>query len=136
VGGYEILEHTADVGLRAHADTLAELFATAAEGMATIAGVFRPGSGTEVPIRLTGSDVAGLLVDWLNEILYQHDSRGAAVRAVRVAEVDDRKVEGTVELDPLSERDDEGVQIKAVTYHQLSVARAHEGWEAVVFFDV
>ena len=30
---YEILEHTADVGLKAHGQTLPELFANAARGM-------------------------------------------------------------------------------------------------------
>jgi SHS2 domain-containing protein len=136
VGTFEVLEHTADVGIAARAETLTGLFETAAEGMTTIAGVFRPGEGDPARIELSGGDVEGLLVDWLNEVLYQHDSRRAAVRKVRVERVDESVVSGTIELTPLSDGDDEGVQIKAVTYHQLSVRRLGGGWEATVFFDV
>ena len=136
MGSYEVLEHTADVGLRAVASDLAELFETAAEGMAAIAGVHRPGRGEPVAIALESSDLEGLLVDWLNEVLYQHDSRGAALRTARVWEVDDTSVRATIELAPLDERDDEGIQIKAVTYHQLAVRKTEDGWEAMVFFDV
>jgi SHS2 domain-containing protein len=136
VGSYEVLEHTADVGLVARALDLNDLFETATQGMATIAGVYRPGSGESIRIHLQGSDVEGLLVDWLNEILYEHDSRGAALRAVTVDSVESSAVTGSIEVSPLSDRDDEGIQIKAVTYHQLGVKRTDEGWEARVFFDV
>jgi SHS2 domain-containing protein len=131
-----VLEHTADVGLMARAVDLNDLFETATRGMATIAGVYRPGSGDSVRIHLEGSDVEGLLVDWLNEVLYEHDSRGAALRAVAVSSAGSSSVTGSIEVSPLSEGDDEGIQIKAVTYHQLEVARMAEGWVARVFFDV
>jgi SHS2 domain-containing protein len=136
LGSYDVLEHTADIGLVARAVDLNDLFATATEGMATIAGVYRPGGGESVRIHVEGSDVEGLLVDWLNEVLYEHDSRGAALRAVTMASVESSAVTGSIEVTPLSDRDDEGIQIKAVTYHQLEVKRTDDGWEARVFFDV
>jgi SHS2 domain-containing protein len=138
MGTFELLEHTADVGLAARAETLEALFETATQGMATIAGVWSPGHGDDDPVRihLDGSDIEGLLVDWLNEVLYEHDSRRAALRRVSVEHVDDSAVSGFIDLVPLSGRDDEGVQIKAVTYHQLQVRRADGGWQATVFFDV
>jgi SHS2 domain-containing protein len=138
MGTFELLEHTADVGLAAGAETLEALFETATEGMATIAGVWSPGNGEgdRLRIHLEGGDVEGLLVDWLNEVLYEHDSRRSALRNVEVEHVEESAVTGFIELAPLSGRDDEGVQIKAVTYHQLRVRRADGGWEATVFFDV
>ena len=137
MAGYEVLEHTADVGLRVRSEDLAGVFAAAAEGMADIAGVFRPGRGREeVAVALESRDVEGLLVDWLNEVLYQHDARGAALQGVRIDEAGDTTVSGVLLLAPLEAQDEEGVQIKAVTYHQLEVKRSREGWEATVFFDV
>ncbi|MFN2545118.1 MAG: archease, partial [Actinomycetota bacterium] len=43
--GYEILEHTADVGIRAFAPTLASVFEQAAWGLAEILGAVDPGRG-------------------------------------------------------------------------------------------
>jgi SHS2 domain-containing protein len=141
VGSYEVLEHTADIGLRARAADLEDLFQTAARGMATIAGVYRPGAGEDVAVELESSDLEGLLVDWLNEVLYQHDSRGAAVTGVKVRDLEDSRLKGILQIAPLDERDEEGIQIKAVTYHQIDVSRIgggrdEDGWEATVFFDV
>jgi SHS2 domain-containing protein len=136
MGRYEVLEHTADVGLRVEGSDLKDLFKTAAEGMTTIAGVYRPGEGEMVPLSLESPDLEALLVDWLNEVLFQHDSRGAGVRGIGVENVSDTALRGSVSLAPLEAADEEGVQIKAVTYHLLGVRRTSGGWEATVYFDV
>jgi SHS2 domain-containing protein len=136
VSDFEVLEHTADVGLIARGSTREDLFRSATEGMAKIAGVLRPGRGEAVPVRVEAPDVEALLVDWLNEVLYVHDSRGVALRRVTVERVTEEEVTGRLEVEPLGAEDDEGVQIKAVTMHQLYVREVREGWEARVFFDV
>jgi SHS2 domain-containing protein len=136
--GYEVLEHTADVGLRATAATLPELFAEATRGMAELAGVWAAGSlGDEVAIEAEAGDLEGLLVEWLGEVLYVHDSRNAALHRVTLDEVSETSATGKVLLSTLSqERAEEGTQIKAVTFHQLEVRRTTEGWTARVFFDI
>ena len=136
MGDFEVLEHTADVGVRATGATLEEAFEQATLGLADIVGIWRPAPGDDVAIDLSGADPGGLLVDWLNEILYLHDTRGAAFGGVKVDEVTDSRVRGTITLAPLGEDLAEGVQVKAVTYHQLVVERADGGWAAQVFFDV
>jgi SHS2 domain-containing protein len=135
--GYEILEHTADIGLEASESSLEELFVTATRGMAEIAGVWRPGDGKEVLIEVEAGNLGSLLVDWLSEVLYLHDSRGDAIAAAQISEVSEEKgVRGSVRLAPLGEDSSEGVQIKAVTYHQLRVERDREGWIAQLYFDI
>jgi SHS2 domain-containing protein len=134
VGGFEILEHTADVGLRATGVTLEEVFEQATLGLADIIGIRGNAGGTVVPVDLTGSDIAGLLVDWLSEFLWLHETRSAALVSVQVQKVTDDRVHGWIELAPLGEAT--GVQVKAVTYHQLAVEREPGGWRATVFFDV
>ena len=136
--GYEVLEHTADVGLRATAPTLPELFAEATRGMAELAGVWSAGAeGDEVPVEAAAGDLEGLLVEWLGEVLYVHDSRNAALHRVVLDEVSETFAGGRILLSPLSqERAEEGTQIKAITFHQLEVRRADEGWTARVFFDI
>jgi len=130
---FEILEHTADVGIRARGATSAEVFEQAALGLAEIIGIRASGPGESVAIELEGADRAGLLVDFLSEILWLHDSRSAAVASVAVDEASETRVRGSVEVVPLSEAT--GTQVKAITYHQLRVEEDAEGWVATVFVD-
>ena len=136
MSGYEILEHTADVGLRAEADSLEDLFAIATEGMAVIAGAWHPGRGREVPLDVDGNDLAGVLVDWLSEALFEQDSASASLAGVRLAEVSATAARGTVTVRDFAGDPSEGVQIKAVTFHQLAVDKTDRGWSATVFFDI
>jgi SHS2 domain-containing protein len=136
MGGYEILEHTADVGLRAHGNDLAECFSQAAAALVEIIGIARPGSGRRFAIELSADDTGALLVDWLSEILYLHDVHDAVVGGVTVDTVSGHELRGSVTLAPRGDADIEGVQVKAVTYHQLSVQRSGEGWVAEVYLDI
>ena len=134
--GYKILEHTADVGLLAEAGSLEEVFVEATRGMAEIAGVWQPGRGDEIVISTEGGDLGSILVDWLGEVLYVHDSQNYAIRSVNVSSVSQQGARGRIEVAPLDANPDEGVQIKAVTYHQLEVVNEDGRWTARVFFDI
>jgi SHS2 domain-containing protein len=138
MGRFEIVEHTADVGLRAYGETLADVLEQATLALAEIEGIWRPGAGEEVRIELEAGDPGALVVDWLSEIIYLQDSRGAALADVRVEDATETSVRGVVGLVPLDDvgGEDEGVQVKAITYHQLEVGRDDGGWRAQVFVDV
>jgi SHS2 domain-containing protein len=136
MGKYEILEHTADVGVRAHGDDLEECFEQAAAGLVEIIGIARPGSGRRVAIELSSDDPGALLVDWLSEILYLHDVHDAVIAEITVDAVSGRELRGSVTLAPRAEAEIEGVQVKAVTYHQLGVRRTAAGWVAQVYLDI
>lgn len=133
---YEILEHTADIGLLARGRTPEEVFAEATVGMLEIAGAWHPGSGETVGIAVEGPDLAAMLVDWLSEVLYVQDARNLSIGGVDIETVSPHSAKGSVTARPFAEDASEGVQIKAVTYHQLSVEQASGGWMARVFFDV
>ena len=136
MGSFEILEHTADVGLRARATSLEDLFATATQGMAAIAGAWHPGAGDSVLIEVDGTDLGGVLVEWLAEALYEQDARNASVAAATLDEVSAAGARGTIVVRPFAGAASEGVQIKAVTYHQLAVEPSEDEWVATVFFDI
>lgn len=136
MGGYEILEHTADIGFRARGESLEGLFFEAARGLAEIIGVWKPQEGEDKAISLEANDLGALLVDWLSEILYLHETLDATIGSVRVERVDEGRVDGSIALVPMKEPPDEGIQVKAITYHQLKVERSGEGWAADVYLDV
>jgi SHS2 domain-containing protein len=136
MGSYEILEHTADVGVRAQGETLEECFEQATRGLLAIVGIDRPGPGERVSIELSSEDLGALLVDWLNEIIYLHDARDAVIADLVLTEVSGDTLRGELALAPRGEDAAEGVQVKAVTYHQLRVERTPAGYVAEVYFDV
>ena len=136
MSGYEILEHTADVGLRAHAPTVTSLFEETTRGLCDIAGIWHAGSGASVEIDVGARDRGGVLVDWLNEVLYVHDSGNVAVCSVVVDEVSLQRARGRIRVKPLGEGAETAIQVKAVTYHQLDVRETPSGWSATVFFDI
>lgn len=135
MSGYEILEHTADVGLRAHAPDITSLFEQATRGLCEIAGIWQDGPGTPVEIDVEARDRGGLVVDWLNEVLYVHDARNVAVCSVEVDEVSEKRARGRITILPLRGAET-AIQVKAVTYHQLAVRKTSPGWSATVFFDI
>lgn len=133
--GYEIVEHTADVGIRARARSLAELFEQATLGLLEITGALDAAIGEPVAVSATGRDLASVLVAWLEEVLYLQDAKDNVITAVEVGDVSDRTVTGTVWVRPRDESL-EGTAVKAVTYHQLAVDHDEDGWSARVFFDI
>jgi SHS2 domain-containing protein len=102
VAGFELLEHTADVGIRARGATLEEAFEQATLGLAEILGALAAGGsggppgwppggsegpGEAVAVQVSAPDPGGLLVDWLNEALWLREVRQAWLAGVQVDRV-------------------------------------------------
>jgi SHS2 domain-containing protein len=144
MAGFELLAHTADVGVRARGATLEEVFEQATLGLAEVLGALAPGrespggppDGVRVAVEVTAGDHGALLVDWLNEVLWLHEARQhAAVVAVRVDQVSSDRAAGSVTFSTTGPPAD-GTSVKAATYHQLRVGRDGGGWLAEVYLDV
>lgn len=134
--GFELLEHTADVGIRAFGSGVAQAFTQAAFGLAELMGVRVPGPGERRLVRVEGGDEEDLLVGFLNELLYLHETELAGFSRIDVREVSDRALEAEVELVPLREPG-AGVAVKAATYHQVAVEQRPDGTvEVRVYVDV
>ncbi len=136
--GFEYLDHTADLGVRAWAPTLPELFARTAEGMlAAVADTGRIEEKERVRFETKAHDVEELLVSFLRELIYQQAVRGLVFRRVEIRQPE----AGRLEVEAFGEKMDPGrhwlkTEIKAVTYHGLRVEKKRDGWLAEVIFDV
>jgi SHS2 domain-containing protein len=136
-GRYEVLEHTADVGLRLTGESPQEVLEAAAEGLATLQGAWFPGEGDEQPVEVTAGDLPGLLVAWLDELLFLMESRDAVIGGVSVDRGEEGRVVGTVRLALRGDRDLESVGVKAATLHRIRFERETNGaWSADVYLDV
>lgn len=136
MSGFEILEHTADVGVRAWGGSPEEVFEQATRGLLDITGASGQGAGVRVDVEVTANDLGGVLVDWLEEVLYLQDARDSVITALNVERATETGASGWVETAPRDE-DLEGTAVKAITYHQLDVTRRDDGtWVATVYFDI
>ena len=135
---FELLEHPADIGFRARGTTLEELFANSAHALLSIIldpSDIRPIQS--ISITGAGADHESLLVNWLNEVLYYVDGRRMALGTFDVARVDETRVECVARGEARDrDRHPSRLGVKAVTYHQLKVARTADEWIAEVYVDI
>ncbi len=138
---FEILEHTADKGVRAWGATLVELFENASRGMYRL--VIDPEgkiADRVFPLRVEvqpPADESDLLVAWLRELIYLTDVQKVVFTEFTVTLVDEKSVEGEARGLYVEDNDVlDGAPVKAVTYHRLRVEKTPEGWEAEFYVDV
>jgi len=135
---YEILDHTADIGLRVRGRDLPALFEGAAEGLFhLILGGRRAHGGGEEIIEVEGVDTTDLLVRWLAELLFRFDARRRVCTGTRVEMLSPRRLRARVQMTALDPaRHKPQMEIKAVTYCGAQVTPGPEGWTAEVVFDI
>ncbi len=137
---YKVLEHTADVRIRVTGKTLRNLFVNAATALSEI--LYGPRREKTVlsqsrshSITLSAATKEDLFVAWLNEILslslvkktvFSHFIISALGQSVLKASLRGYSFSGAAIQ----------TEVKAVTYHGLSIERKRAGWEAEVIFDV
>ncbi|MGA9116486.1 MAG: archease [Bacteroidota bacterium] len=133
-----LLEHPADLGIEAQGPTPGDAFCRAAEGLMSVLVDPSGVRGRERrEIHLTGADLPQLLVRWLSEILYLFDGKGFVCGTFGVDEMTPTRLTGWTGGEPLDRRRHRTRRdVKAVTYHQLSVERMPEATRVRVFLDV
>jgi SHS2 domain-containing protein len=135
---YQLIDHTADLGLRIQAPELPELYETAAVALGEQLVEAPSSQGLEGQrLTVSGEDWADLLVNWLRELLACWHLEGRVVRAARCLELTPHTLTAEVDLlafDPAVHLPNQ--EIKAVTYHQLDVFPSADGWQATVIFDL
>ena len=132
---YEEIEHTADVAIRAYGSTLDELFANAAEGMfSLIADLDSVKAVGEVEVRLEAEEIPTLLLRWLSELLYIHETQRLLFSSFEVRVVG-TSLQGRARGEAIDKKRHElKLVIKAVTRHRLTVDP--EKGIAEVIFDI
>lgn len=135
---YEIFEHTADLGIRAQADSLNELFADAARGLFSVMIENLPAvrAVEEVAIRLSGNDIEELFHDWLAELLFTFNARRMVLAEFRV-QISSTDLTATVFGEPIDpNRHKIDAEVKAITWCGLKVEHQPDGWLAEVVVDI
>ena len=135
---FEILDHTADIGLLIRGRDLKELFENAGRGFFhLITDMRRVRERLEKRVEIGQEPLERLMVDWLNELLYFHDVENLLLKTFKMESVGKGGLKAVVKGESFRE----GVhvvktEIKAVTYHQIQVQKEDGLWKARVIFDL
>ena len=136
---YEYLDHTADAAMRVTGDTLKALFIHAAQGLFEMIAVTDTiDETTTIDIQLTAESVDVLFVEWLDTLIFRHETEELFFKRVDVHSISPTALSAVVYGEPTNfDKHVVYTEIKAVTYHQLSVKQTNNGdWEAQVIFDL
>ena len=134
---FEVLEHTADVGIRAYGADIMEAFANAARGLfSLITELDDIREVEEREIGLTADDQESLLVNWLNELIYLFDTENIVFKRFDITQLDDNQLKAKC----YGERADISrhkikTGVKGTTYHMLAIER-DDGYKVEVLFDI
>ena len=135
---YETIDHTGDLGMRVYGADLRELFEHAARGLVdlmTEAHRIRPSDSRA--LTLEGTDLQDLMVRWLGELLYLYDTHRFLTARVTFHLLQPTCLRATLHGETFdAARHPIDTEIKAVTYHQISVEHLACGWQAQVIFDI
>jgi len=134
---FEILDHTADVGIIAYGADLSQAFANAARGLFSL--ITDLDDVEEILHRdaeLTATDEESLLVEWLNELIYQFDTEGIIFKRFDIIRLDSTRLKAR----GYGEKVDKSkhklkIGVKAATYHMLKVDKG-DGCKVQVLFDI
>lgn len=134
---FEVIEHTAEVGIVAYGRDPAELFANAARGMFSfLISPEQVEAREQRSVSVQADDQEGLLAAWLNELLLVLNGDGFLPADFRITEITPTHLVADLPGEPVDlERHHFRLDVKAATYHTLRIA--HDGeWTARVIFDV
>jgi SHS2 domain-containing protein len=132
---YKIIDHEADVGFEIYGKTLEDLYKNAVEALFSLIvepGKMKPEKGKRINLK----DDQGLLIVFLNELLYLWDTEGFIPKDLSL-KIENKKLTGTVIggiYDP--SRDKIKTEVKAVTYHKFSIEEKNDILKATVIVDV
>lgn len=135
---YKLLNHTADIRVEVWGKTKKELFANAAQAMFDLmTDMQRIDTSEEKTVTIDGADTEDLLVNFLRESLYIFNGKRWLIKKCKILELTARHLVAQLRGEPYNTKKHQlNAEIKAVTYHGLSVKRTKQGWRAKVIFDV
>ena len=135
---WEHFEHEADIGVRGYGNTLAEAFNQAALALSSvITGLDKIEPITCLTVECEAPDCEVLLVDWLNELVYQMATKKMLFSIFNV-EISDFHLKAEICGEVASqEKHQPAVEIKGATFTELKVYQDEScEWVAQCIVDV
>jgi SHS2 domain-containing protein len=135
---YELINHTADIGIIAYGNTKEEAFEVAAEAMFDlICPLDKVEEKERFDIEVDAEDLESLLVTWLNELLYVFDVKKLIFKEFNVTLIGNNQLISHCFGEKFDPKKHEIIrEIKAVTYNLLKIENKDNQWMIQVVFDI
>ena len=141
---YEIIDHTADIGIKVYGKNLEALFLHAARAMFEIMlepikkkSIFAKTGHEKFSLNKQGNNLEEIFVFWLSELLYLFSADGLIMQKANIQKLDANAIQAEVTGEIFSPDFYRiKTEIKAVTYHELEIRKTEHGYEVQVIFDV
>ncbi len=134
---FEIVNHTADVGIIAYGTDIKQAFANAARALFSL--ITELDDVEEVlhrDIELAATDEENLLVEWLNELIYLFDAENIIFKRFDIVELNNTRLKARSYGEKVSSSKHKlKTGVKAATYHMLKVDKG-DGCRVQVLFDI
>ncbi len=130
---YEILEHKADLKIKAFGKTKEVLFLNMLKAMSDSQKPEFLEKEIKRQIEIKALDLPALLVDFLNEALYLSQTNDESYFDVDFKDFSDNEIKADLIGKKIRRFEED---IKAVTYHDVSVKQKNDVWEAIILFDI
>ncbi len=135
---YELIDHTADIGICVTETSIKGLFEISALAMFEQIADTSKLKGTHTKgIHVKGIDRPDLLINWLRELLWCWTIDNCLVREITINKISKNHLSANITYDEFDPEKHEILKdIKAVTYHGASVEEVDQCWQATIIFDV
>lgn len=131
---YEILDHPADLKIRAYGQNLNELFNNI---LAAMVEAMKPtvaeSENLIEKIKIKSENLENLLVDFLSEVIYKTDLNNAVYSRAEFIKLNENELEGKIFGQKIKKLQTE---IKAVTWHDFFIQRENKIISATIVFDI
>jgi SHS2 domain-containing protein len=122
---FELIEYTADVGIKADGKDLAQAFSNVAAGMFSL--IVDPESIEEAggaEVEVAAPDRETLLVDWLNELIFLFETERWLFKRFNIDTLNEHSLKATCYGEKIDKtRHELKREIKSATYHRLKIER-------------
>jgi SHS2 domain-containing protein len=126
---FEFLEHTADVYIAAHGQTLEEAFENAALAMFEVmTDTDKVSSDVEDSVEVEAEDEFALLYSWLEALLVKFETKNMLYSNFKISSIEETsdgfRIKAAVWGEKFNaEKHTQKVGVKAVTYHRMEIIK-------------
>ena len=136
--GFEVIDHTADVGIVAYGADIKEIFSNAA--LALLSLITEPESVESkfhLDLEVSSKDTESLLIEWLNELVYLFDVEHFLFNRFDIESLTEKDLKAICYGEHFdAAKHTMKVGVKAATYHMLKLDRSDDGFKAQVILDI
>jgi SHS2 domain-containing protein len=136
--GFEIINHTADVGIVAYGANIEALFSSAALALfSLITELESVEEKLHLDLEVSSEGRDSLLIEWLNELIYLFDAKHILFNRFDIESLTHNDLRATCygeNFDPMRHKIKMGV--KAATYHMLRLEKDGGGYKSQIIFDI